>query len=453
MGNAGFRREWDVSFFVWTVWGCWLIADLWLVYALGSRNPIHDDWALVPALTDPEAVSLSWLWSQHNEHRIPLPRLIILTLLRVSGNDFRAGMLFNVVLLSALAFGAIRTAQVLRGGPAYTDALFPTVLLHWGNFHNLLWCFQVGFVVPVALAGVILLLIAAGQFTSHRAVAIGGCLLLLPLCGAPGLVFALPLALWFGYWGLTQWRVDRSSSLLQLSTASWVCLITGFYFVGFQSETQHADPATTARATLQFLANCVGSVAPTLWPLASVPLAGMMGGCVALLARACRQPGERKRAFGLLAFSAGFLGLAIGLGWGRSSCIFSARYVTLAALSLYLFVFVALIYAPPSVARLGQMALFVAACLVVWPNSRSGFGYATEQYAMLNEFETQILAGVPLPELAQRYSRLENHGHPDRARFSKCLRAAKEGQIGVFRHVVVPYDPCENVRDPARGHE
>ena len=55
-----------------------------------------DEWELVPALAREQPISPAWLWAQHNEHRIPLPKLVLLGLFAVSDNDIRSGMFFNV---------------------------------------------------------------------------------------------------------------------------------------------------------------------------------------------------------------------------------------------------------------------------------------------------------------------------------------------------------------------
>src|SRR5205823_2555287 len=137
-------------------------AALAFVGRYGPDVPIGDDYDLVPALSGARPIAADWLWSQHNEHRIPLPRLVLLASYRLSGYDFRAGMFVNVVLLAALAAGLIAAARGLRGATWYSDAFFALALLHGGHHANLLWSFQVAFVLATALAGAILLLIARG---------------------------------------------------------------------------------------------------------------------------------------------------------------------------------------------------------------------------------------------------------------------------------------------------
>jgi hypothetical protein len=105
-----------------------------LVAAFARDVPWWDDWNLVPVLSGREPASAAWLWERHNEHRIPIPELIHLTLAAPAGADFRAAPYLNALGLSAGAF-----------------ALFPLALLNWGQYGNLLWSFQVQFVCSTVL--------------------------------------------------------------------------------------------------------------------------------------------------------------------------------------------------------------------------------------------------------------------------------------------------------------
>ena len=56
------------------VWGTWmliLIAGLVFVGVYGSNVPSWDGWDMVPTLTGHQPITAKWLWSQHNEHRVP----------------------------------------------------------------------------------------------------------------------------------------------------------------------------------------------------------------------------------------------------------------------------------------------------------------------------------------------------------------------------------------------
>src|SRR5688572_15035986 len=82
--------------FLTLVWLVMTLAALGYVLAFGHNIPWGDEWEFVPALTGREPAGLPWLWAQHNEHRLPLPRAIYLGLFRLTG-DFRAGMVLQVV--------------------------------------------------------------------------------------------------------------------------------------------------------------------------------------------------------------------------------------------------------------------------------------------------------------------------------------------------------------------
>src|SRR5262249_20683835 len=137
-----------------------LLVVLLCIAKYGRNVPLAEDWLLVAPLTGYEPNLTAWLWAQNNEHRVPMPRLMLLALLKVTGGDFRAGMVFNALALGALAAAMIQVARCVRSGRiSYTDAFFPVVLLHMGNWPNLVWSWQLGFVVATILVCALLLII------------------------------------------------------------------------------------------------------------------------------------------------------------------------------------------------------------------------------------------------------------------------------------------------------
>jgi len=73
-------------------------------------------------LTGNEPDLSGWLWAQNNEHRIPLPKLILLGLFKMTKGDFRAGMFFNAIALGVLAIFMVLAARHLRGKTKFSDA-------------------------------------------------------------------------------------------------------------------------------------------------------------------------------------------------------------------------------------------------------------------------------------------------------------------------------------------
>src|SRR5262245_49158010 len=132
--------------FVWGTWVSLLLFALGFVATYGATVPFWDDYTLVPVLTGDEPLTLSWLWSQHFEHRLFLPRLILVPLNRLSG-DYRAGMVVNTLALGTVAAVLMNTARRLRGRSSYSDAFLPLVLLNVGHHANLIRNWQLQFIL------------------------------------------------------------------------------------------------------------------------------------------------------------------------------------------------------------------------------------------------------------------------------------------------------------------
>ena len=179
------NKDRGAALFVYGVWGLALAFALGLVAYFGHNAPFNDDFAIIPWWTGERRITLSWLWEPHNEHRIALPKLILLALARMTGGDFRAGMYFDVLALGGLALALIVVAKKLRGGLKFTDAALPLACLHWGHYDNFLMCLQVLFVAPVVLTCSLLLIIVTSKspFPTVRAYLAGVCLVLLGFCG------------------------------------------------------------------------------------------------------------------------------------------------------------------------------------------------------------------------------------------------------------------------------
>jgi hypothetical protein len=109
------RRACGACWFEWAVWGAMLLAALAFVWKFGSNVPYWDEWQMVPRLTGEQPVDAGWLWASHSGHRIPFPKLLLVTAYKVTGSDFRVGMYANVLALGAVALAMIRAAKGLRG--------------------------------------------------------------------------------------------------------------------------------------------------------------------------------------------------------------------------------------------------------------------------------------------------------------------------------------------------
>lgn len=434
-----------------------LLAALAFVRKYGSNVPSWDGWDMVPAMTGEQPITITWLWSQHNEHRVPVPRLILLGLCRLTGCDFRAGMYFGVLGMGALASAMILLAKRLRGEIRYSDAFFPVVLLNWGHAANFLWGWQVQFHVSTILAGVILLIIglSGNRFRPGSTVIIGICLVLLPMSGANGLVLVPPLALWLGYVGVVHLRSEelhlKRGGFLALGLASSAVALVALYFVGYEMVPYHPiNSGVTAalRESIRFLAMGFGPAARPFWPFSGVGVLSLLLTTAGILVVAARnQSHAHHRALGLFFFLSAMGSLALATGLSRDG--FLPRYVTLAVPALCCAYFVWEIFAPSRIGGYLQAALFALASVALWPNTQFGIEYGTNLRHHLGSFERDMTAGVPSYLLINRYGSYL-HIHQDVLMdYMPMLRRAGIGQFRFlrndppFREVSVPVVPTQ----------
>lgn len=429
--------------FVWCVWALLLLAALGCVAAYAHNVPLWDDFILLPYLTGERSLTVSWLWEPHNEHRIPLPKLILLTLLYLSRGDFRAGMYASVALMGGLAALFIRTARSLRGWTSYADAFFPLSLLHGGHYDNFLWGFEVQFTASTALAGILLALIVRNPRGSGPGTATlaGICLLMLPLCGANGLAYTLPAGLWLGAWSLSEWcaacRKRQGAGIALLALAVTTLLWVPLYFQGLEKPTaMPPNPGlwNSLRTGIQFGCMVFGYAALKYWRWLGWPAVAIVLLSLAVLVAAWRRTPERLRASGLLVILAGVAGTAVGVAWGRSGFDYGAglqmRYVTLVALAPCCLYYIWEVCGPTALAPWARAGFFALATAIVLFNIRGALKAAKTKGDALQTLEEDVRAGVPVYRLARRYTPLVQHS-PDVVALG--LRAFHQAGIGVFK--------------------
>lgn len=415
--TAGLPQDMGPLLFVALVW----LAQAYLLYdfiqIVGVNLPYYDEWEMIPVLTGNQAISFEWLWAQHNEHRIVLPRLIYLLVQWVGRYDFRAGMFFDAALLSLTAAACIVMARRLRGSVSYADAFFPLLLLHWGQSENLNWSFQIAFIAVAVLTVVALLLLTnPGRLSFRAALGLGICTFALPLTGGAGLALvpALGLCTLVSAWDL--WRVQPKRVrqwLPVLSLALGAFVLMGFYFVGYERPAKHpVSPgwSSTFEATLQLLTISFGAGAKVYWPKSGALILGLTLPTLAVLTfYLLRSREERPRALRLGLFIGGMIALAGGIGWARVALnphgVFSSRYVTLVAPFLCALYFSWELLERRQVTRFVQMTLFLISAVLVVGNRENGYREAMAARARREVVLNDIRSGIPRLEIARRHCR------------------------------------------------
>ena len=435
------------------VWAGMTAVALLCIARYGRNIPLAEDWHLVAPYMGNEPDLGGWLWAQNNEHRVPLPRLIYLALLFLTGGDFRAGMVYNVLVLAALSAVLMAAARHLRSGQSrYADAFFPLLFLHLGHWPNLIWGWQLQFVTAVALTlGLLLVLLRARPLSARAALAAGACLVLLPLCGANGILYVWVLAPWFGYEGIALARSEASSQAGRRAGWGLVGLavmalgLTGAYFVGYERATWNPPPPGVGAAlatSAKYVAMGFGPAAQWHWAAAVLGTAAVLLPTLFVLARAAlrlRGP-ERRRALGLACFAVACAGLALAMGWGRSGLVpevgMPPRYALLSAPTLAAAYFVWELYGPRRLRRSVALLLLVVTAALVPINTRIGFGWRNWYVGGMDAVERDLQAGVPLAAMAERHRAFLLHW--DQAKLEAGMRMLRAAGLGPFGRLQVP---------------
>jgi hypothetical protein len=438
---------------VWLVWAAALAIVLGFIARDGRNLPFEEDWLMVAPMTHHEPHLGAWLWSQNSEHRLPLPRLVNLGLLRATG-DFRSTMVFDTLILAAVAAGMIVLARRLRGGrSSLADAFFPLLLLHLGQWDNLVWAWQIQFVLPTVLVCAVLLVIlahpaspASGGWAVGAALAVAS----LPLAGANGLVLAPPLAAWLVYaWWVARGerRTGPPAPLAWVGAAGGVTalVLCGVYFIGYQASPWNGPSpgiAATLATTAKFVIYGLGPVTAKAWVVFGAIAAAVLAASLAILLWALRtEAEERIRIVGLLAFFAACGILAAALGWGRAGRVaelgrMSPRYALLAAPLLCAAYFSLLVYGPGRLRQAGPAALALLAALLFPLNTREGLKRRDWFGAGMAAFEQDLATGASIDSLAQRHYQFLLHW--DEPLMAASMRQLRGAGFAPFRGLPTP---------------
>ncbi len=387
------------------------------VARFASRVPFHDEYANFHLLFGKP--SLADFWHQHNEHRIPLPRLVYVAAVRLTWYDFRAPLVVDLALLGAATAYLLASVRRERGRFVATDAFIPLVALGLGNADNLLWGFQVQFILSTSLVLVLLGLgIRHRVASSSRRLAIIGLLAsLLPLCGANGIPFGVAVGSALVLIGYRNLRASdpalRAAGASGLGGGLIALGLVATVFVGL-NRTPHPPGTSTA-----FAEGCFNLPGFGFGPAAYLPHGDAYGGLTAVgvvttlllaatgvhLLRKLRDPDRWDQALLLAAVLVGVAGLAAGVSHGRSGYargVFAGRYVTLFVPGL-----VAAYLAWSHLARgagrwIVPLVLTCAGLVAVVPNAWFAAGVARFHSDRLRRMEYEMRERMPVAVAADR---------------------------------------------------
>ncbi|MDQ2918748.1 MAG: hypothetical protein M3R10_02580, partial [Verrucomicrobiota bacterium] len=238
----------------------------WLIFLYGVDTPWGDQWDGMAQLFEKGqagTLSFSDFFAFHNEHRIFFPRLIMFATARLTHWNVRAEMFIIWLLLCVSAWNI----RLLAKASGWRDLRTCFWLLLAGNlllftplqWENLIWGFQIGFLLPLAATTTALWLAT----TMSRPWDFVGTMI---LC----LITTFSIASGFTSWLLVapvlafarKKETSRPSLRWWLIWISVACVSTWFYFRGFAQPSGHPseqDGLTHPLDALRFFIAYLGS--------------------------------------------------------------------------------------------------------------------------------------------------------------------------------------------------
>jgi hypothetical protein len=183
--------------------------------------PYADDWSYIGYVIAPGFPDLGWLFSLHNDHRIPIQKLLHVTLLKLSGLDFRVLVALNYVCSVITALAWVSAARLVNGRKSVSDVI-PCLLVLALGFNSVIWAFSFSFISSTMFISISVWLIVKFWLASSKNIA---ALIILTLVatawsGGNGALCAMVLLFGYGYFlrnYIISWKVFISLILLIIS--------------------------------------------------------------------------------------------------------------------------------------------------------------------------------------------------------------------------------------------
>ena len=440
------RQNRRTAWFVAAAWAVMTASTLAYVYRHGLTSPWADELRWVSIIAGGEPLTAKWVFKIENQHMLPLVKLVYMGLGRATGFDFRAAAFLNVILLAVTALVMILAVAQTRNRASVLDTLIPVVLLHWGHYMNLIWGFQLCYVLPTALGCLLLLLVSLNRPHLSVAGAILACVCTIAaaLCGGPGIFYLLAMAAWLAYAGLRRWRDNRAAAVMILILAV-LCLLPLWLWVPTLLEVKGAAPASGQGAallgTLQLLSMSLGKFGGETYPFSGLAVVLLVALAGAALCRAWRrEPQQRLRAAGLGLFLCGALSMALGIGLTRNNCL-QNRYILLGSPLILCMYLIGVCYGPAIRLRSVHCAFAAALiCLAVLYDVK-GLNLTHDMEGNVRRLEESVREGLPVEAVAVRH--YEDMQDPPAAALAKDLELMRVAGLGPYRRT----QPIASPRD------
>ena len=309
-----------------------------LVLRHGVNVPFWDQWELVGPLTRLQDGTLGWgeIFRQHNEHRMVVPKIVMLSLASLTGWNVVAEMLASTLLaVAVLGLLIALTRPILRpAGPMvrlWATFTISAMLFSQAQWQNWLWGWQVQWFLG-ALAAVSAIALATWSLASGRPWA--------HVAGAAAAALACQFSIASGVvvWGCCA-LVFAFHAQRRRILPIWLAVAiaaSAVFLVGYERAPGHPSLLSAVEHPLSFLLFLGNYLSGPLGRHAAIGIAVALGfGVLAVMAarRRRREPQAIVPWIALGAFAganAALTGIGrVGMGAGRG---LSSQYVTIALL-------------------------------------------------------------------------------------------------------------------------
>ena len=98
------------------------VGVLAFIFSLTSRvTPWADEWYMNQLTSQTRVEQITWLFTQHNDHLMPIQKAIQRTLLLLAGYDFRVLLPVNITVMVLCAFLLLHILRLFRGRSSFLD--------------------------------------------------------------------------------------------------------------------------------------------------------------------------------------------------------------------------------------------------------------------------------------------------------------------------------------------
>lgn len=370
--------------FVWSIFVLGCVALFYHTYYSTRVFPAGDEWFVFDSLTGEQPITLNWLWSQHNEHRIFLPRLMLKFISWHSNLNEKSMTAWLAALGCASAFLVVLGLRTVRGRVSYLDIIPAATLLHWGHT-NYRYTFQLALVLPafIFLLLVFSTILSLDKFKKLGTLVAGIALVALPLSGGCMLPAACLFAPYFVYraWKTCFREKEKLFAFVIAFFPLATCALVILYFVDFHPIRYHtASPGLGASflGGLGILSNAFGVFPPICIYLGLLLLIASLVVSVGLVSKAIRDRGHRDKCIVLLLAGLSVVGLAFCIGHSRiglsypTMCLGTRYIVFMAPLLFILWAGFSVIHPRRTIPSL-QVFLACIVLLTMGVNYREGY--------------------------------------------------------------------------------